>query len=29
MRVVVLMSTYNGERFIEEQVCSILKQLPP
>lgn len=29
MRVVVLMSTYNGERFIEEQVASILKQLPP
>ncbi len=29
MRVVVLMSTYNGERFIEDQVFSILKQLPP
>jgi len=29
MRVVVLMSTYNGERFIEEQVTSILNQLPP
>jgi glycosyltransferase involved in cell wall biosynthesis len=28
MRVVVLMSTYNGERFIEEQVVSILSQLP-
>ena len=28
MRVVVLMSTYNGERFIEEQVESILQQLP-
>ncbi len=26
--VVVLMSTYNGERFIEEQVRSILEQLP-
>lgn len=29
MQVVVLMSTYNGERFIEEQVASILAQLPP
>lgn len=29
MRVVILMSTYNGERFIEEQVASILQQLPP
>jgi glycosyltransferase involved in cell wall biosynthesis len=28
MRIVVLMSTYNGERFIEEQVRSILEQLP-
>lgn len=28
MRVVVLMSTYNGERFIEEQIESILTQLP-
>ena len=28
MRVVVLMSTYNGERFIEMQVRSILEQLP-
>jgi glycosyltransferase involved in cell wall biosynthesis len=28
MRVVVLMSTYNGERFVGEQVCSILGQLP-
>ena len=24
--VVVLMSTYNGERFLEEQIESILKQ---
>ncbi len=29
MRVVVLMSTYNGERFVAEQVKSILEQLPP
>lgn len=28
MRVAVLMSTYNGEKFIDEQVISILKQLP-
>lgn len=28
MRVVVLMSTYNGEKFIEEQINSILSQLP-
>jgi glycosyltransferase involved in cell wall biosynthesis len=28
MRIVVLISTYNGERFIEEQVRSILVQLP-
>lgn len=28
VRVVVLMSTYNGERFIEAQVRSILEQLP-
>lgn len=28
MRVVVLMSTYNGERYVQEQVASILKQLP-
>lgn len=28
MRVVVLMSTYNGERFIEEQLRSIIEQLP-
>lgn len=28
MRVVVLMSTYQGERFIEEQIISILSQLP-
>ena len=28
MRVAVLMSTYNGEKFVEEQVISILKQLP-
>jgi len=27
-RVVVLMSTYNGERFLEAQVRSILEQLP-
>lgn len=29
MRVIVLMSTCNGERFIAEQVRSILQQLPP
>jgi glycosyltransferase involved in cell wall biosynthesis len=29
MRVVVVMSTYQGERFITEQVRSILDQLPP
>ena len=28
MTVAVLMSTYNGELFVEEQVLSILKQLP-
>lgn len=28
MRVVVLMSTYQGERFVEEQIVSILSQLP-
>ncbi len=28
MRVIVLMSTFNGERFIDEQVRSILDQLP-
>lgn len=28
MHVIVLMSTFNGERFIEEQVRSILDQLP-
>jgi len=28
MRIAVLMSTYNGERFIDEQVRSILEQLP-
>jgi glycosyltransferase involved in cell wall biosynthesis len=27
-RVVVLMSTYNGERFVAEQLRSILEQLP-
>ena len=27
-RVVVLMSTYNGERFVAEQLASILQQLP-
>lgn len=27
-RIVVLMSTYNGERFIDEQIRSILEQLP-
>jgi glycosyltransferase involved in cell wall biosynthesis len=29
MRVVVLMSTYQGERFVGEQLRSILDQLPP
>lgn len=29
MRVVILMSTFNGERFVEEQLRSILIQLPP
>lgn len=29
MRVAVLMSTYEGERFVEAQVRSILDQLPP
>lgn len=28
MRVVVLMSTYCGEKYVEEQVASILRQLP-
>jgi glycosyltransferase involved in cell wall biosynthesis len=28
MRVVVVMSTYSGERFVREQVASILSQLP-
>jgi glycosyltransferase involved in cell wall biosynthesis len=28
MAVAVLMSTYNGERFVEEQIVSILQQLP-
>lgn len=28
MKIVVLMSTYNGERYVEAQVCSILSQLP-
>jgi glycosyltransferase involved in cell wall biosynthesis len=28
-RVAVLMSTYNGERFVGEQLKSILEQLPP
>ncbi len=28
MTVAVLMSTYNGEQFVEEQVISILEQLP-
>lgn len=28
MRMVVLMSTYNGERFIDSQLSSILNQLP-
>lgn len=27
-RVVVLMSTYNGERYVREQLCSVLAQLP-
>jgi glycosyltransferase involved in cell wall biosynthesis len=29
MKVVVLMSTWQGERFVEEQLRSILAQLPP
>ena len=29
MRVVVLMSTYGGEKYVEEQIASILNQLPP
>jgi glycosyltransferase involved in cell wall biosynthesis len=29
MKVVVLMSTWQGERFVEEQLRSILDQLPP
>lgn len=29
MRVAVVMSTYRGERFVDEQVSSILSQLPP
>ena len=29
MRVVVLMSTYQGERYIQEQLASVLTQLPP
>jgi glycosyltransferase involved in cell wall biosynthesis len=29
MRVVVLMSTYQGERWVAEQIRSILDQLPP
>lgn len=29
MRVVVLMSTYCGEKYVEDQVASILRQLPP
>lgn len=29
MRVIVLMSTFNGEKYIDEQVRSILDQLPP
>lgn len=28
-KVVVLMSTYNGERYVSEQLESILRQLPP
>ena len=28
MRIVVLMSTYQGEHFVEEQIASILSQLP-
>lgn len=28
-RVVVLMSTYNGERYVVEQLLSIVQQLPP
>jgi glycosyltransferase involved in cell wall biosynthesis len=29
MRVIVLMSTFNGEKYIDEQIRSILQQLPP
>ena len=29
IKVVVLMSTYNGERYVVEQLTSILQQLPP
>jgi glycosyltransferase involved in cell wall biosynthesis len=29
MRVAVVMSTYRGERFVGEQISSILSQLPP
>lgn len=29
MRVVVLMSTYQGERYVQEQLASVLAQLPP
>jgi glycosyltransferase involved in cell wall biosynthesis len=29
MRVAVVMSTYQGERYVEEQIASILPQLPP
>ncbi|WP_186511210.1 glycosyltransferase family 2 protein [Caenimonas sedimenti] len=29
MRVAVVMSTYQGERYVDEQVASILAQLPP
>lgn len=29
MKVVVLMSTFNGGRYLSEQIASILRQLPP
>lgn len=29
MKIGVLMSTYNGEKYVVEQLCSILSQLPP
>jgi glycosyltransferase involved in cell wall biosynthesis len=29
MRVVVLMSTYQGERYVGDQLASVLEQLPP